>query len=247
MKFFRGIYRLLGFLTLTCICIAKILIHGILHSRDIEHAIHLRRRLAVQLVKFLNVKCEVSGQIPEKGTLGVTNHRSYLDSICIFQHLDACPVVKAEVGKWPIIGFGLRHSGTVFVDRKSRESRRRTRMQIADFVKQGISTIVFVEGTTYAGPGIGEFRPGTFMTAVEGDFEVTPIAIEFEKQDVAWVGQDTFIPHFLKVFGKLKEIKVKVAFGEPRVGNSWEELRDDCHNWVNAEVVRMRREFDSNE
>lgn len=244
MNTIRGFYRLFGFLTFTCIAIAKILILGVFNGKDVEHAIHIRRWLAQRLVRFLNVKCEVSGTIPNKGILGVTNHRSYLDSISIFQHLDACPVVKAEVGKWPIIGFGLRHSGTVFVDRKSKESRRKTRQQIADFVRKGISTIVFVEGTTYIGPGAGEFRPGTFMTAVEGGFEVVPIAIEFEKQDVAWVGQDTFIPHFLEVFGKYKEINVKVAFGTARVGKDWEQLRDECHEWINAELIRMRTEFD---
>lgn len=245
MNTLRGIYRLFGFLWLTCICILRILIHGLLHSKDIEHAIHLRRKLAVRLVRFLNVRCEVSGNIPKKGVLGVTNHRSYLDSICIFQHLDACPVVKAEVGKWPIIGFGLRHSGTVFVDRKSKESRKRTRQQIADFVSRKISTIVFVEGTTYVGPETGEFRPGTFMTAVEGGFEVTPIAIEFEKQDVAWVGQDTFIPHFIEIFGKYREIKVKVAFGEPKFNEDWEQLRDECRQWVDGQLAGMRSEFDA--
>lgn len=209
-----------------------------------KRAIHLRRKLAQQLIRFLNVKCEVSGTIPTDGILGVTNHRSYLDSICIFQNLDACPVVKAEVGKWPILGFGLRHSGTVFVDRKSKESRKRTREQIADFVRQGISTIVFVEGTTYVGPEAGEFRPGTFMTAAEGGFEVIPIAIEFEHQDVAWVGEDTFIPHFLDVFGKYKEIRVKVHFGSPRKSDDWEQLRDDCHSWVSKKLLRMRNDFD---
>ena len=83
------------------------------------------------------------------------------------------------------------------------------------------------------------------MTALEGGFEVIPIAIEFEKQDVAWVGQDTFIPHFLEIFSKYKEINVKVAFGEPRIGTDWEQLRDECHEWVNAELNRMRAEFDN--
>lgn len=245
MQTLRGFYRLIGFLWLTSVTITKILILGLLKGKDIERAIHLRRRLAQRLVRFLNVRCEVSGDIPNKGILGVTNHRSYLDSISIFQHLDACPVVKAEVKKWPILGFGLVHSGTVFVDRKSKESRKRTREQIAEHVRKGISTIVFVEGTTYVGPEAGEFRPGTFMTAAEGGFEVVPIAIEFEHQDVAWVAQDTFIPHFLKIFGKYEHINVKVAFGPIKKNGNWELLRDECHAWVNAKLLEMRAEFDS--
>lgn len=217
---------------------------GILKGKDVKRAINLRRKLAQQLVNFLNVKVEVTGHVPTDGILGVTNHRSYIDSICIFKNLDACPVVKAEVGKWPVIGFGLRYSGTVFVDRKSKESRRRTREQVAEFVKQGISTIVFVEGTTYVGPETGEFRPGTFMTAAEGGFEVIPIAIEFEKQDMAWVGTDTFIPHFLQVFGKYRETNVKVAFGTPMQSEDWETLLAESQYWINAKLLQMRSEFD---
>jgi 1-acyl-sn-glycerol-3-phosphate acyltransferase len=245
LQTFRGFYRLVGFLWLTSVTITKIIVLGLIKGKDIERAIHQRRRLAQRLVRFLNVKCEVSGTIPDKGILGVTNHRSYLDSICIFQHLDACPVVKAEVKKWPILGFGLVHSGTVFVDRKSKESRTRTREQIAELVRRKISTIVFVEGTTYVGPEAGEFRPGTFMTAAEGGFEVVPIAIEFENQDLAWVGSDTFIPHFIKTFGKYGEVKVKVAFGPIRRDENWEKLRDECHDWVNIKLLEMRAEFDS--
>jgi 1-acyl-sn-glycerol-3-phosphate acyltransferase len=241
----RGFYRLVGFLWLTSVTITKILILGLIMGKDIERAIHLRRKLAQRLVRFLNVKCEVSGIIPDKGILGVTNHRSYLDSICIFQYLDACPVVKVEVKKWPILGFGLVHSGTVFVDRKSKESRKQTREQIAKLVRSKISTIVFVEGTTYVGPEAGEFRPGTFMTAVEGGFEVIPIAVEFEEQEMAWVGKDTFIPHFIRTFGKFEETRVKVAFGPTRKGEDWETLRDECYAWVNAKLLEMRSGFDS--
>ncbi|MGB0524962.1 MAG: lysophospholipid acyltransferase family protein [Flammeovirgaceae bacterium] len=224
--------------------ISEIMLRGLLQGKNIERAIHLRRKLAARLVRFLNVNCELSGVIPQKGTLGITNHRSYIDSICIFQYLDACPVVKAEVKQWPVVGFGLIHSGTVFVDRKSRESRKKTREQIADFVNQGVSTIVFVEGTTYVGPEAGEFRPGTFMIAAEGGLEVVPIAIEFEHQDAAWIGTDKFLPHFLTFFGKYHEIKVKVAFGNPIRNDDWEQLRRDCHTWVNNKLLQMRAEFD---
>jgi 1-acyl-sn-glycerol-3-phosphate acyltransferase len=229
---------------LTSLTITEILLSGIFKGKNIERAVHSRRKLALKLVEFLKIRCELRGEIPKKGTLGVTNHRSYIDSVCIFQYLDACPVVKAEVRKWPLVGFGLVHSGTVFVDRKSKESRRETRTQIADLIIKRISTIVFVEGTTYVGPDAGEFRPGTFMTAAEGDFDVVPIAIEFENEELAWVGESTFIPHFLRIFKKYDEIKVKVAFGEPRKNADWEKLRDDCYDWVNSKLHEMRKEFD---
>jgi len=240
----RGFYRLLVFIIVTSVDISKILFLGVVKGKNEERAIHLRRKLAIKLVKLMNICCEVSGYIPEKGTLCVTNHRSYIDSICIFQYLDACPVVKAEVRKWPIIGYGLVHTGTVFVDRKSKASRKKTREQIVSFINRGISTIVFVEGTTYVGPEAGEFRPGTFMVAAEGGLSIVPIAIEFEHQDAAWVGADSFIPHFLEFFGKYKEIRVKVSFGPALTNSNWQQLKTDSYNWVNNRLLEMRAEFD---
>lgn len=226
--------------------ISSILLLGLILGQNEKRAIRIRRKLAARLVRWVGLECEVSGDIPQEGFLGVTNHRSYIDSICIFQYVDACPVVKSEVAKWPLIGFGLRHTATVFVHRENRESRKKTREQMAEFVKRSISTIVFVEGTTYVGPEAGPFRPGTFMTAAEGQLPVVPIAIEFENQEAAWVGDDTFVPHFLRFFGKYKRSRVKVAFGEARINSDWEVLRDDCYTWVNKELLRMRTEFDQN-
>jgi 1-acyl-sn-glycerol-3-phosphate acyltransferase len=234
----------MGFAILTSIMIGGILIRSLFFGKDIERAIDKRRKLTARLVRFLNIDCEITGNIPPNGSLCVTNHRSYIDSVCIFQCFDACPVVKAEVRKWPLIGYGLVQTGTVFVNRESPESRAYTRKQIADFVSRGISTVVFVEGTTYVGPEAGPFRPGTFKTAAEGGFPIVPMAIEFEKQEMAWVGSDTFIPHFLKTFGKHKRIRVKLAFGEPMINDNWKELQSRSHQWVNQELTAMRESFD---
>jgi 1-acyl-sn-glycerol-3-phosphate acyltransferase len=242
-----GYYRLVGFAFLTFIAVSKMFVMAILKGREVERSIRYRRKLAQRLIKFLKIRCELRGKIPSSGTLCVTNHRSYIDSVCIFQFFDACPVVKAEVRKWPLIGFGLSISGTVFVNRSSQASRKWTRDQIAGFIRKQISTVVFVEGTTHVGPETLEFRPGTFMTAAEGGFSVVPIAIEFEHSDLAWVGEATFVPHFLRVFSKYEEIHVKVAFGEPIVSDDWEELREACHTWINKELTYMRSEFDGDE
>lgn len=244
MQQLRGLYRFLGFALITIWSIYRILLLGLLLGQNEKRAIRIRRKLARRLVRWVGLECEVSGRIPQEGFLGVTNHRSYIDSICIFQYLDACPVVKSEVANWPLIGFGLRHTATVFVHRENRDSRKKTREQMAKFVKRNISTIVFVEGTTFVGPEAGPFRPGTFMTASEGELPVVPIAIEFENQDAAWVGDDTFVPHFIRFFGAHRNSRVKIAFGEARINSDWEALRDDCHQWVNSELLRMRAEFD---
>ena len=210
-----------------------------------KRSIRLRRKIAERLARFLKIQVEVQGTFPEEAFVGVVNHRSYIDSVCVFKEVDACPVVKSEVARWPIIGFGLKQTATVFVERENKSSRKATRSSIAEFVKRGISTIVFVEGTTYVGPETGEFRPGTFMTAAEHALPIVPIAIEFEKEEAAWVGDDTFVPHFLSYFAKNKQTKVKVSFGPVLRHSQWDKLRYDAHQWINEELGRMQKDFKS--
>lgn len=245
MRTLRGMFRLLLFIAVTAWHIGHIILAGAVLGRDRERAIGIRRRLAQRLVRLLGIEVELRGEVPRKGILGVTNHRSYADSVAIFQWLDASTVVKAEVSRWPVIGYGLKHTFTVFVDRSDKESRRRTREQIRDFLDHGISVIVFVEGTTYVGPETGEFRPGTFMTAAEGGFEVVPIAIEWERQDMAWVGKDTFVPHFIEMFGKYGTIRAKVHFGPVLRSDDHQELLRESHAWISARLLEMRAEYDA--
>lgn len=241
----RGIYRFIGFAGITAFSLAWMVLLSLLLGKNEHRSIRLRRKIAKRLAHFLEIEVELSGTIPDFAFIGVTNHRSYIDSVCIFMQLDACPVVKSEVARWPIIGFGLKQTATVFVERENKSSRKATRSSIAEFVKRGISTIVFVEGTTYVGPETGEFRPGTFITAAEHALPIVPIAIEFEKEEAAWVGDDTFVPHFLSYFAKNKRTRVKVSFGPVLRHSQWDKLRYDAHQWVNEELGRMQKDFKS--
>lgn len=241
----RGIYRFIVFALITAFSLFWMIFLGFVLGENEGRSIRLRRKLAARLVRMLKIEVELKGEVPGDGIIGVTNHRSYIDSVCIFMHLDACPVVKSEVQNWPLVGLGLKHTATVFVERENKISRSQTRERIAEFVKLGVSTIVFVEGTTYVGPEAGEFRPGTFKTAAKHQLPIVPIAIEFEHRDAAWVGDDTFVPHFIRYFGKHRKTKVKVAFGEEMISEDWESLRDQSHQWVNEQLLQMRKEFDA--
>ncbi len=244
LHFLRGICRLVGFLLITVWFIARIVLGGMIRGADARRAMHLRKRLSQALTGFLNIRCTVKGEIPDPGVLIVSNHRSYIDSVAIFQFVEACPVVKAEVSRWPIIGYGLRNTATVFVDRKDPGSRARTRAAIGEVLAKGGTVVVFVEGTTYIGPLPGEFRPGTFQTAAEGGFTIVPVAIEYRVQEMAWVGSDSFIPHFIKVFGSYATTDCTVSYGPLMTGSDGLALRDAAYTWVSSELGLLRRRYD---
>lgn len=173
------------------------------------------------------------------GSMVLPNHRSYIDIVPFPPLLELCFVAKAEVNAWPLIGSGARLVGTVFVDRDNKESRRHTREAMGHFLDQGRSVIVFTEGTTYAAPVLGELRPGMYHLAAEGGFSVVPVAIEYLDPRDAWVGKDTFVPHFLRCFSKPSTGMV-VRFGPLMQGQDGDLLRAQVAGWLNKNLAEIR-------
>ena len=191
---------------------------------------------------FMGVEVEFQGNIPSEPAIIMPNHRSYIDVTLLPSKIPLVYVAKAEVKKWPVIGWGADSMKTVWVDRNNADSRRHTREQIKKRLEDNQSVIVFPEGTTYAGPEALELKPGMFYIVAEGKFKVIPVAIEYQFVKDAWVGTDTFIPHFVSTFGKRKT-KVKVRFGEPLWNEDGEKLRQEVHAWMNKNLVEMRQEW----
>lgn len=187
----------------------------------------------------LNIQVRVHGKTPAVQGVIVSNHRSYIDIVLIPSRVPYVVVAKRQVRRWPIIGQAAVAVKTIFVDRDSAESRRRTRDSIRNRLVQGISVLIFPEGTTHEGPGVLPFKPGIFRTCASEGFPVIPVAIEFAQKDMAWIGDDTFLRHFIYAFGHWR-VKVDVGAGEPITDTDGEELRKRAQEWVDAETQRLR-------
>jgi 1-acyl-sn-glycerol-3-phosphate acyltransferase len=170
------------------------------------------------------------------------NHRSYIDGVVTCAHFFSSYVMKAEVGKWPLIGWGTKVTGTILVNRSNRDSRKETREKVKERLAAGYSVVVFPEGTTYEGPGCLELKPGMFQVAAEGNIPIVPVAIEYEHTNDAWVGDDTFIPHFFRCFSK-PVTRVKMRMGEVLISNNAEQLQQQTYQWLNENLVEMKKEF----
>src|SRR3954462_9674155 len=56
-----------------------------------------------------------------KGRIFVMNHRSMFDIFVNLAFLEANIVSRADLSKWPVIGLAARRTGTLFVDRSSKQ------------------------------------------------------------------------------------------------------------------------------
>lgn len=198
-----------------------------------------RSLYAMEWARSLNRGCGVrvyrSGSLPPDGALLVANHRSYIDIIAILQNSPCLFLVKSEVTRWPVIGPAVRLSRCVPVDRKSPKSRTASLRSMASAIRSGASLCVFPEGTTSAGPGILPFAPGSFRLAAENGFPVVPVAIVYEDPASAWVGDESFIPHFARTFAA-RTLPVSVHYGPVMMDSHPESLGRRVRDWIGRQV-----------
>lgn len=109
----------------------------------------------------------------------VANHQSFLDVFAIYGWLpnNFKWLMKKEIRRVPFVGTACAVAGHIFVDR----SNPRAALQSMDKVKKelvdGISTVIFPEGTRTKTGEIGRFKQGAFKIAMDMELPVVPITL----------------------------------------------------------------------
>jgi 1-acyl-sn-glycerol-3-phosphate acyltransferase len=149
-----------------------------------------------------------------KGRLFVMNHRSMLDIFVNLAFLEANIVSRADLSGWPVIGLAARRVGTLFVDRKSKQSGAAVINTMCDAVDHGRAVMVYPEGTTYKGDEVRAFRPGAFLAAQRTGAEIVPVGIAYADDDIVFFGDEPF-PDHLKRVSSAPRLPVALEIGEP--------------------------------
>ena len=167
------------------------------------------------------------------------NHRSYLD-IFIFASLTPSSMVgKSELRNWPFGKVATKISNLILVDRNNIRSLIRTMAEIKNSVSMGIPVTIFPEGTTYKGPLTKNFKTGSFKIAAETAIPVIPAAIEYRDKNDAWVGDDTFVPHFFRQMGK-PFTHVAIQYGDAISDADHEKLRTATREKIDGMLIEIQ-------
>jgi 1-acyl-sn-glycerol-3-phosphate acyltransferase len=109
----------------------------------------------------------------------IANHQSIYDIPVIFA---AIPwqlriIAKESLGRMPFLGWHLRRTGHLLVDRRHPD-RSGILRRWRELVGEGLSLIVFPEGTRSADGRVGPFKAGSFLLAVEARLPIVPLTVE---------------------------------------------------------------------
>lgn len=114
---------------------------------------------------------------PGRSYVFVSNHQSIYDFPILITSIpfELRILAKASLGAFPVIGWHLRHTGHLLIDRA--RVGRSTLRKVAGLMRRGHSLIVFPEGTRSPDGGVLRFKRGLFMLAIEAGLPVVPVAV----------------------------------------------------------------------
>jgi len=131
---------------------------------------------------FWGIQVEVSGRENFDAStqyIFVGNHRSMLDAIVSggFILNPKKFIGKAEILKWPFLGFILRKL-YIPVKREDKESRKWSKDQLNIKMKEGYSMVIFSEGrTNNIDEPLLPFKDGAFATSCETHIPIVPFVM----------------------------------------------------------------------
>jgi 1-acyl-sn-glycerol-3-phosphate acyltransferase len=160
----------------------------------------VRRRIlqnwSTSLLDIFNVRIDISREDPLhqlRSGLIVTNHISWLDVFVLNAVVPMRFVAKAEVRRWPAIGWLCARAQTLFIERGKARSAARINVQLVELLQRGECLAVFPEGTTTDGKQVAHFHSSLLQPAIDARSLVHPIAIRYQNKHGAYSDAATYI------------------------------------------------------
>lgn len=110
----------------------------------------------------------------------VANHQGAFDIFLIYGFLNHNFkwMMKKSLRKMPLIGKACQDAGHIFVDDSGAKGVRGTIQQAKDTLRNGMSVVVFPEGSRTLDGAIHRFKRGAFQLATDIQLPVVPLTIE---------------------------------------------------------------------
>ena len=158
----------------------------------------------------------------EKASKGTTyviiaNHQSTLDILLInclryrFRWIS-----KIEIMKVPVLGWYLGMAGYIIVNRGNDESKAEMLEKSYYSLKEGISIMLFPEGTRSADGEIGFYKRGAFQLAIQAGVPILPVIID---------GTAGILPKHGLIFRSGYKVRIRVL--DPVMPQSFGTLNPD--------------------
>lgn len=186
--------------------------------------------LIIALNPYWNV--EVSGlkNIDKTKTyVIVANHQSITDIILLYQtKMQFKWVANEHLFKLPVIGLNMLFAKHIKLRKGKIGSIKKAYQEAAEWLRRGMSIMLFPEGTRSNGYGLKEFQSGAFKLAIKEQVPILPISIK---------GTGSAIPRGSRLFTTKVSVTMKVLEPVDTAGSSqddFEKIRDLVRSRIEA-------------
>jgi 1-acyl-sn-glycerol-3-phosphate acyltransferase len=185
----RTVFYLIPAITLYTLVLGTASIVSSLFDRRGRFAHACARRWSRLILQTTGVTVTVDGLdcvVPGATYVFVSNHQSIYDIPVIFASLphQLRIIAKASLARFPVLGWHLRRGGHLFVDRQ-RPDRAGILRRWRALVSDGLSLLIFAEGTRSWDGRVGRFKAGSFLLAIEAGLPIVPLSVIGTRQVMA--------------------------------------------------------------
>jgi len=174
--------------------------------------------------RILGMGFEASGTLMQERGAVVANHGSWLDIFALNARKRIYFVSKAEVARWPVIGWLARATGTVFIERDPKMAREQTQI-FEDRLTIGHKLLFFPEGTSTDGLRVLPFKTTLFAAFftdhLRETMHIQPVSVMYHAPKGApprfygWWGEMDFAAHLLKTLAARRSGAVQLIYHTP--------------------------------
>ena len=155
--------------------------------------------------------------------LFVANHVSWMDILLLYTQRAACFVAKAEIARWPLVGWLAARAGTIFHRRGNAGSLSAVMAVMVTRMRIGRAVAVFPEGGIEHDDGgitrVRTFHARVFQCALDAQVPIQPVALTYRRggrsyDDASFRPGEGFLDNFLRLLGTAP-IDAEVRFLAP--------------------------------
>jgi 1-acyl-sn-glycerol-3-phosphate acyltransferase len=133
------------------------------------------------ILKTTGVRVTVEGLdriVPGTTYIFVSNHQSIYDTPVVFASLpyQLRIIAKQSLARFPVLGWHLKRGGHLFVDRRHPDHGWILKRWRA-LVSEGLSLIIYAEGTRSRDGHVARFKAGSFLLAIQAGLPIVPLAV----------------------------------------------------------------------
>jgi len=175
----------------------------------------------------------------------LANHVSWIDIHALNSILPLQFIAKSDLNNWPVFGYLVRKSGTIFINRSSRKDTARIVETTAEVLTAGGNVGFFPEGTTTDGTTLAHFKSSIVQAAINANAKLQPIAIAYPLPNgevntaLAYAGETTMAESMMKTLKQKKPV-VELHYLTPidvRTGNR-QALTETAYKSIAAKLNR---------